>query len=536
MTGRLTGIEPDENSKQGEKETFSDRWALESLSKKNHVQRLPGEFFFEIFFKSPFAALITKVSDDTIIHLNAAFAKLTGYRKKDLVGQSTIDMNLWANLDDRDKIFKILAQNGVIHNMEIEILHASGETRTCLYSADAIEFRGETYIFSKAIDITEQKRAEKALQSARSELETRIEERTAALRDALEALQESEDFNSSLLTHAPNPILVINPDTSIRYVNPALEKISGFSSDELIGRRAPYPWWTEDTMHKTQEDFNKTIHTGARKVEEQFQKKDGDLYWVEITSIPITSKGEFKYYLSNWVDTTERKRAEEHIHILTQQLMKTQENERQSISRELHDRVGQDLSMLKIGIDTLFDGGMKVPDEIARKISEFSKILQQSVTAVRDLAYDLRPPILDQLGLVRTIFRHCEDFSLKTGLKVNFNVAGMENLDLDFDTEINLYRLVQESLNNIHKHADARQVTIRMVSSFPNIILRIEDDGKGFDVQNRLIAASYEKRLGLRIMEERVNLLGGKIRIHSLPMEGTKIYIEVPCREKPVGR
>ena len=350
-----------------------------------------------------------------------------------------------------------------------------------------------------------------------------------------EELNESEDFNSSLLAHAPNPILVINADTSIRYVNPALEKISGFSSEWLIGRKAPYPWWTEETLHKTQNDFNQAIRKGARRVEELFQTKNGDRYWVEITSIPVMSRGEYRYHLSNWIEITGRKRAEEHIHALTQQLIKTQEDERQKISRELHDRVGQDLSMLKIGVDTLFDNQGAVPDAVKKKVLEFSKILQQSIAAVRDLAYDMRPPSLDQLGLVQTIFRHCEDLTAKTGLKIDFNAAGMDRLKLDFDTEINLYRLVQESLNNIHKHAKANVATVRMVASFPNIILRIEDDGKGFDTESRLISASNEKRMGLQSMRERVKLLNGTIMIQSLPMEGTKIFIEVPYKEKKCG-
>jgi signal transduction histidine kinase len=247
------------------------------------------------------------------------------------------------------------------------------------------------------------------------------------------------------------------------------------------------------------------------------------------------SGGEYRYHLSNWIETTDRKRAEEHVHALTQQLIKTQEDERQKISRELHDRVGQDLSMLKIGMDTLFGNQAAVSDEVKEKIPEFSKILQQSITAVRDLAYNLRPPSLDQLGLVQTIFRHCEDVSAKTGLKVDFNAAGMDRSKLDFDTEINLYRLVQESLNNIHKHAEANLATVRMVASFPNIILRIEDDGKGFDTELRLISASNERRMGLQSMRERVKLLNGTIMIQSLPMGGTKIFIEVPYREKKCG-
>jgi len=212
--------------------------------------------------------------------------------------------------------------------------------------------------------------------------------------------------------------------------------------------------------------------------------------------------------------------------------MKAHEDERQMISRELHDRIGQDLSMLKIGCDTLFDDHPEVHPGMRQKISKLTKILHGSIMAVRDLAYDLRPPSLDQLGLARTIFQYCEDFSEKTGLSVDFNSAGMDDLRLDFDTEINLYRLVQEGLININKHADARQATIRLVASFPNIILRIEDNGKGFNVRDRLVAVSNEKRMGLRSMEERVGLLEGKMRIQSRPTEGTKIFIEVPCKKK----
>ena len=115
---------------------------------------------------------------------------------------------------------------------------------------------------------------------------------------------------------------------------------------------------------------------------------------------------------------------------------------------------------------------------------------------------------------------------------MDFNSAGMDELKLDFDTEINLYRLIQEGLNNIMKHADAKQIIVKLVASFPNIILRIEDDGKGFDIKNQLLAASNEKRMGLRSMEERVSLLGGRIRINSRPEEGTKILIEVPSKGK----
>jgi signal transduction histidine kinase len=161
-----------------------------------------------------------------------------------------------------------------------------------------------------------------------------------------------------------------------------------------------------------------------------------------------------------------------------------------------------------------------------------SKTLQASITAVRDLSYDLRPPGMDQLGLIRTVYQYCEDFAAKNNVSVDFYSAGMKDLQMDFDTEINLFRLIQEGLNNIRQHARAGHVVIRLVASSPNIILRIEDDGQGFDVEHRLARSLKEKRMGLSSMEERVSLLEGRMNIRSRPSKGTKILIEVPFRER----
>jgi PAS domain S-box-containing protein len=132
------------------------------------------------------------------------------------------------------------------------------------------------------------------------------------LKEVEQALRESEEFSSSLLTNSPNPIVVINPDTSIKYVNPAMEKLIGFSKAELVGTKAPYPWWTEERLDEIHRDFEEAIlkGKGARKLEELFQTKGGARFQVEITSTFIKSNGEPKYYLESWVDITERKRIE----------------------------------------------------------------------------------------------------------------------------------------------------------------------------------------------------------------------------------
>jgi PAS domain S-box-containing protein len=123
-------------------------------------------------------------------------------------------------------------------------------------------------------------------------------------------LKESEEFSSSLQNNSPNPILVINPDSTVRYVNPALEKLTGFSSKYLIGKKEPYPWWTEETAKKIAK-IKGAMRKGKTKREEAYQKKTGERFSVEITTTPVKSNGKFKYYLVNWVDVSERKQAEE---------------------------------------------------------------------------------------------------------------------------------------------------------------------------------------------------------------------------------
>lgn len=230
-----------------------------------------------------------------------------------------------------------------------------------------------------------------------------------------------------------------------------------------------------------------------------------------------------------------RKGAEERVRGLSQQLIMAQEIERQRLSSDLHDNLAQDLSSLKIGLDTLFDNEPEASPETRQRASELTNMLHGSIMAVRNLAYNLRPASLDQIGMVRAVREHCKEFSAENKVKVDFVPAAIDNIKLDLDTKITLYRLVQEALNNVKKHADASHVTVRLVASFPNIILRIEDNGKGFDVQERLAATLNEKRMGLRSMEERVGLLQGKMRIESQPMQGTNIVVEVPYKRKENG-
>ncbi len=225
-------------------------------------------------------------------------------------------------------------------------------------------------------------------------------------------------------------------------------------------------------------------------------------------------------------DITELKQAEELIHNLSRQLLTSQESERQKISFELHDSVAQDLSSVRITCKMLLKDNSLTP-RFRKQISAMSRNLHETLKNVRGLSYELRPPGLEELGLTQVLYQLCEDFSEKTGVRVKFLSAGMDNVRLKYAANINMYRLLQESLNNVRKHADAGNVNIKLISSYPNIILRIEDDGIGFNIEKRLTEAYKEKRMGIRSMKERVGLLQGKMHLESIPGKGTKIVIEI---------
>lgn len=228
---------------------------------------------------------------------------------------------------------------------------------------------------------------------------------------------------------------------------------------------------------------------------------------------------------------TEQKRAEEQVHILTQELMKVQERERQRIALDLHDNVAQELSSLKVMSETFFAEPNLPAAELQTRLADWSSLLRRCIGTVRELSYNLRPPGLEQMSLKSVFANYCRDFTRKNKIQVDFFAAGMDSLRLDYTLAINLYRLVQEGLNNIKEHAQVEQARVKLLASFPNIILRIEDDGRGFDLAAARQRAFQEKRLGLLGMEERVKLLGGRLTIHARPQEGTKIFIEIPWNE-----
>lgn len=225
---------------------------------------------------------------------------------------------------------------------------------------------------------------------------------------------------------------------------------------------------------------------------------------------------------------SELQKAEEQVHFLSQELLEVQEAERQQISLDLHDNVAQELSSLKVASESILEDAARGNLVPTQEIGEWGRLLDRCIKTVRELSYNLRPPGLEQIGLPSAISDYCRDFTRKNNIAVNFSKAGVDKLQLEFNYAINIYRLVQEALNNIRKHAAARTVEVKLISSHPNLILRIEDDGRGFDLDEGYLKARKNKRFGLLGMRERVRMMNGAFKIQATPGQGTKIFIEIP--------
>ncbi|MBZ0291648.1 MAG: HAMP domain-containing protein [Anaerolineae bacterium] len=205
-----------------------------------------------------------------------------------------------------------------------------------------------------------------------------------------------------------------------------------------------------------------------------------------------------------------------------------QEQERERISRELHDETGQALTALLVQLK-VFEH-LHDPQAVAAQVAELRKLVLGTLEEVRRLARDLRPATLDELGLVPTIEWYVKTFTRNTELRVEFDALISEDLRLPVHTELALYRVVQEALTNVARHSQATQTLIRLEEQRGTLGLTIRDNGRGFDVNT--VMNAEERSLGLHGIQERVELIDGVLTLESTVGQGTSLRVEVPVLER----
>ncbi len=218
------------------------------------------------------------------------------------------------------------------------------------------------------------------------------------------------------------------------------------------------------------------------------------------------------------------------LRALTSKLTQVQEAERTQLARELHDEMGQALTAISLNLSSACEA--LPPDTspgIKERLAEASWLADQTLEQVRELSLNLRPPMLDDLGLVPTLLWYIKRYTQRVNMEVNFETVGLEDRVASI-LETAVYRIVQEALTNIAKHAQtAKNVQIRLERSATAIVVRIKDDGRGFDIAKIMGEQASGNGIGLLGMQERVKLLGGNFNVESQPGQGTFLSITIPC-------
>jgi PAS domain S-box-containing protein len=442
----------------------------------------------------------------SIVYANHAFEELTGFSAKDIIGQEA-PHKWWTNetgCKTKSDLQSVLNKR----KTSVEEVFQTRDGKKILVEINSrpIKIKGEIkYLLSNWVDIMARKQSEKAL-------------------------RDSESFNASLLNNSPNPILVINPDTSIKYVSPSLEELTGFTSKELIGRKIPYPWWPEENTQQHLKEFTIFFQKGEGIVERDFHKRNGEKFWAQVSLLPIKESGEIKYHLSNWVDITERKKAEERLARLNEELRNlsahletVREKERERIAREIHDELGQALASLKMDVCWLTDNLSNKQASLKEITVSMSKLIDVTVQTVKRICMELRPKLLDDIGLSGTVEWLTQEFEEATKIKCDVNCHLEEKL-LDSNRTTAIFRIIQEALTNIYRHSNATKVSISLKKYRSRVFLKVCDNGKGITPEQ----LSSPKSFGLIGIRERVHFLGGDVKIHSASGMGTDMIIRIP--------
>ncbi|HKC31036.1 MAG TPA: PAS domain S-box protein [Burkholderiales bacterium] len=264
--------------------------------------------------------------------------------------------------------------------------------------------------------------------------------------------------------------------------------------------------------------------------DERIVRPDGEVRYLRSRGELVRDdKGRSLKVLGTCLDITEQRNSEtalraaaDNLQALTRRLVEAEEAERRRIARELHDRVGQNLSALNINLDLAL-GAAAGASPLRRRIEDSVSLVDATLQSIENVMAELRPPLLDEYGLGAALGWYAEEFSRRTGIAVVLRDGKDAAADLRPEAAVALFRIAQEALNNVAKHAGAKQVRVELACEAEEIVLRVADDGAGFDPA----AAARGKRWGMKTMRERAEAAGGRLEVDSAPGEGTIVRASV---------
>lgn len=414
--------------------------------------------------------------------------------------------------EDVPAIYKIVEQtiSSGHYSGEFYGRRINGSKIATYFTMRLIQYEDKTCVLVIAIDVTERKKAEDELKLAYQRLSYHVQ-------------------------NTPLAVVEWDKDLIITRWSGQAEKVFGWKAAEALGKHI----YNSDFRVIFEEDWprvEKMVHelmygSSDRNINlNRNYRKDGKVIYCEwYNSILKDEQGNVITFLAFAQDVTERKEAEDklnesyrQIRLLSEHLQNVREEERIRIAREIHDELGQHLTVLQMDVSWLNKKVGNTSAAVKEKLHDLMEVLSGCVQTIRRISYELRPHLLD-LGLGAAIEYHLKEFEKRSGIKTFFKEPE-EELELSNSTKTSLFRIFQESLTNVARHSEAERVYVDILKEDQLLSLRIEDNGKGFDKK----AIAKKRRLGILGMKERCEMMGGTFYVESEPGKGTAVTATMP--------
>lgn len=350
-----------------------------------------------------------------------------------------------------------------------------------------------------------------------------------------DSLPESEARYQTLIEQIPAVVFMAFLDKGIgeAYVSPQIEAILGFTQEEWLND--PVRWYQQihpdDKDRWSGEAAELFLLGNPLKSLYRVVARDGRVVWFHCEAKMVRNNDGRPWFIHGVAfDISELKTAEEalkksaeQLKTLSRRLMEVQELERRNIALELHDEIGQVLTGLKLTLEV----STKLPaSEVGGSLTQASGLVNELMARVRKLSLDLRPAMLDDLGLLPTLLWQIEHYTAQTHIKVNFKHSGLEKQRFAPEVETAAYRVVQEALTNVARHANVHEATVRVWTDHDKLSIEVVDEGLGFDLDT-VVARETS---GLTGMRERATLAGGQLKLESTVGDGTRLLAELSVR------
>jgi len=360
--------------------------------------------------------------------------------------------------------------------------------------------------------------------------------------EALQKLKESEARYRSIVETGTEGVWIVNKQWATVFVNQQSLKMLGVSSKDVIGKK-PIDFIFDEDKNIAALHFKQCENKQVAKFDARLLKPDGSQLWVMISLKPLWDEaGIFNGALAMLTDISERKKMESDYKQLSEQLRSynhlsrmlihrlynLKEEQDNYLARTLQNEIGQSFSNIKMVLSSISQmlsepSSRELLEKMQNQITELSALIDSSVNTLQRLCADLHPAVLDNTGIVATIESQAKDFAAKNNLKCNLTMPQIE-VNLPMEAKISMFRIFQETLSNILRHANANCVSVNLVENANSAMLEVSDDGIGFDPAT----LSDDKALGLIGMRERAELCGGSIEIFSAPAKGTTVRVLMP--------